>query len=404
MRFKRSVVSIKSLLSQIRGGLIDLQPNFQRGEVWSEPRKQSLVDSVLRKWYIPPIHIVQVKEGHRREVLDGKQRLTAIIEFANDEFPVDGGMEPKNKWIESLDGFTYSGLPPKAKANFDNFNITVLTLVDYGPAEPGELFFRLNQPATLTAAEKRNAFYGSARDQVKEWVQLLESNDIDESVLGFSNVRMAYDDTLARVALTVEYKTLAKKVTADDLVEVYRSENGFSRSTDRTLQSTIRTFSAGARAVQGDVRYNKATLYSWLVFLVRGLPKLDRQAQAAFPDLLSKYLVAFSRQVESVFHRTSRQQGLWDDDIDPRLLLFYQSRATSRVADVSSVVIRDLITWIYFHRFLQESKAPDIERVRNCLTTELTRARKIYDAALGSPFSDEDLERASRKLEWELVR
>src|SRR3954469_15374236 len=99
MRFKRGVVTVDSIVSQVERGHLDLQPSFQRGEIWSDTRKQSLIDSILRGWYVPPIHVVRVKDSTKREVLDGKQRLTSILEFVHGAFAVDGTIEPRHPKI-----------------------------------------------------------------------------------------------------------------------------------------------------------------------------------------------------------------------------------------------------------------------------------------------------------------
>jgi hypothetical protein len=34
----------------LRDGSLDLQPDFQRGSVWSRPKQRLLIDSILRSW------------------------------------------------------------------------------------------------------------------------------------------------------------------------------------------------------------------------------------------------------------------------------------------------------------------------------------------------------------------
>ena len=58
MRLTPSDPDIQTLILRIQSNQIDLQPDFQRGEVWPTPKKQRLVDSILRDWHIPPIHVI----------------------------------------------------------------------------------------------------------------------------------------------------------------------------------------------------------------------------------------------------------------------------------------------------------------------------------------------------------
>ena len=69
---------------------LELNPNFQRGSVWTPAARSYLIDSVLRKLPIPKVYLrtkidVTTKKTVR-EVVDGQQRLRAIIEFADDKF------------------------------------------------------------------------------------------------------------------------------------------------------------------------------------------------------------------------------------------------------------------------------------------------------------------------------
>ena len=262
---------IQTILSRIDDGVLDLQPDFQRGEVWSKSKKQRLVDSVIRDWHVPPLHVIENTSTKGQEVLDGQQRLAAIRDFARGEFVIDGQIEPLDPAIERLDGFKYRDLPTDAKRQFDQFTLRVYRIVDFKTTEPAELFFRLNQPTNLTGAEQRNAFFGPVREQVKRAASLLPSYGLRKEILGFSNSRMAYDDVLCRVALTMERKSIASKISTNDLVELYRSDNPLSEQTERRLNDALALFGEACQLASNRPRFNKATVYSWLVFLVRGL-------------------------------------------------------------------------------------------------------------------------------------
>jgi hypothetical protein len=167
MRLIPSDSDIRTIVSRIFDGDINLQPNFQRGEVWGEVKKVRLIDSILREWHVPPIHVVEIKESGKQDVLDGQQRLVAIRDFVNGDISIDGNIEPLNEDIMKLDGNYYNDLPDFWRRRFDKFTLRVYSITDYLPSEPGELFFRLNQPTNLTSAEQRNAFYGPAREQLE---------------------------------------------------------------------------------------------------------------------------------------------------------------------------------------------------------------------------------------------
>ena len=145
MKLSASDPDIQTLVSRIQNGDLDLQPDFQRGEVWSEAKKRRLIDTILRDWHVPPLHTVET-EGGKSEILDGQQRLAAIRDFVAGDLFVDGMVEPLDPEITAINGASYANLPPNLRRRFDKFSIRVLRITDYKPEEPPELFYRLNQP------------------------------------------------------------------------------------------------------------------------------------------------------------------------------------------------------------------------------------------------------------------
>src|SRR5690349_19082096 len=65
-----------------------LNPDFQRGDMWSPAAKTFLIDTILRKLPIPKVYLRTrvdvVSKKSIREVVDGQQRLRAILSFAED--------------------------------------------------------------------------------------------------------------------------------------------------------------------------------------------------------------------------------------------------------------------------------------------------------------------------------
>jgi len=57
----------------------DYSPPFQRDKVWGLGLKQSLIDSIFRGLYMPPLLVNRV--GRQNQVVDGQQRLTTLFDF-----------------------------------------------------------------------------------------------------------------------------------------------------------------------------------------------------------------------------------------------------------------------------------------------------------------------------------
>ena len=71
------VVSINELTTSD----LNLTPSYQRGDVWTTNDRQALIESVLRGIPLPSIILREVGPSDPQEVVDGKQRLTALLRF-----------------------------------------------------------------------------------------------------------------------------------------------------------------------------------------------------------------------------------------------------------------------------------------------------------------------------------
>lgn len=351
MHLTPSDPDISTLYRKIRQGRLDLQPNFQRGEVWGKLKKQRLIDSILRGWHIPPIHVIQVPKEGRQEVLDGQQRLAAIRDFISGEFPIHGFQEPMEEEIKKLDGLYWNDLSDSERGRIEDFTVRLLTISDYKPGEPGELFFRLNQPTNLTSAEQRNAYFGEARQQVKNLSEYMIEAGYSTESIGFSNSRMAYDDVIAKCLLTLEQQTLSKKITANTVTTRYRESTGFKENLIDSIEISIDILIQSIFQRKTRTRLNKATLYSWFIFLCR-----YNSIYSDEEEIMNEFFDKFETIKE-------RNNDLDSPELVPKgltkkfvidLINIFLDRASSRVSDISSVKLRDLVIWSFFVSFFRK--------------------------------------------------
>lgn len=74
---------------------LDMAPDFQRGHVWTEAQQIAFVEHILKGGEVGKTVIVNVP-GYRAgtytssAIVDGKQRLTALLRFVQNEIPVFG--------------------------------------------------------------------------------------------------------------------------------------------------------------------------------------------------------------------------------------------------------------------------------------------------------------------------
>lgn len=78
-------------------GNLDMSPSYQRNAVWTTRQKSYLVDSILNGYPIPEIYIQEEvdDEGHSKFIIvDGQQRLRAVLEFLDNKFSLNKDESP----------------------------------------------------------------------------------------------------------------------------------------------------------------------------------------------------------------------------------------------------------------------------------------------------------------------
>jgi hypothetical protein len=135
---------------------LELSPDFQRRGVWTSTAKSFLVDTILRGKPFPKIIIMQdFIEGRTvRVVVDGQQRLRAILDFYSDSVRISFAHNRK------LGGLRYSQLPEEMRQSFLQYPISVDVLFSAPRSELLDIFARINRyTVKLNSQELLNAQY-----------------------------------------------------------------------------------------------------------------------------------------------------------------------------------------------------------------------------------------------------
>lgn len=135
-----------------------LSPKYQRNSVWNEKAKSYLIDSIIRDAPIPPIFMRQTIDIEKRksfkEIVDGQQRLTAIIEFYNNKFKISKSHNTDygNKYFDDL--------ATEDKEKFLHYNIITEIINEESDDVIYDMFARLNtNNYVLNRQEIRNTKY-----------------------------------------------------------------------------------------------------------------------------------------------------------------------------------------------------------------------------------------------------
>ena len=224
---------------------IDFHPAYQRkGRLWSEKDKSFLIDSILNGFDIPKIYIADftfVNTGLNIDkklyaVIDGKQRFEAIFDFFEGKYSLDSEFiyyDDSDCKVAGLSYFDLKKLYPSISAKFENFNLSVISVITDEEAKINEMFVRLNKSKALTGAELRNAMEGV----VPKLTRQIIGHSFFKNKIRF-NTKRGQDSNLASKLLLIEFRGLfvdTKKIHLDRFVkeaidaESYDFETAYKR-------------------------------------------------------------------------------------------------------------------------------------------------------------------------------
>lgn len=164
----------------------NLTPDYQRRRVWDNKRKSKLIESFIINVPIPPIFLYEY-DFSKYEVMDGLQRLTAILEFFDDKFTLEG----LDIWSE-LNGKKFSELPEEIRKSIERRYLSgIILLKETAKDEEQEkvmkrfVFERLNTGGIeLSDQEIRNAMYPS---ELNEKISNMAESKVFRMLLGDLN-------------------------------------------------------------------------------------------------------------------------------------------------------------------------------------------------------------------------
>lgn len=315
--------TVETILSQLENKNIDLNPRFQRRDAWGLKGKSRFIESVMLGLPIPQIVLAE-KKGQRGQfiVLDGKQRLLALLQFTG-------------KAEGAQNGFALSGLEARAdlhRKRFSHFqrdpdladdlnaflNNTIRTVVIRNWPNTAFLhlvFLRLNTGSVkLSPQELRQAMVPGP------FTDFVDDTALESMTLRTLLSRSTPDPRMRDVELLVRYLAFRRflpiytgrmkeflDVTCQRLNDVWPAEENGIKSDindfDLGVETLIAVFSQDALARKPESRPFNRAIFDALIFYasdqqVRDAMGADPAAvRAAYADCLRND--AFMEAVES---------------------------------------------------------------------------------------------------------
>lgn len=224
--------SIQSAYSWYREDKLFVNRRYQRKLVWTLEEKQRLIDSILKRYPVPAMLIAERTGGDGSyEIIDGLQRLHAIVSFVEGAFKTTDGKSFDVKQFPTAKGYADAGLFASPGGDLLSQK-EVSTLLDYPLAlsvmrnasdeEVNDVFGRINTYGhRLSDQERRQAGVENDFSRLVRQIACSLRGDESADTLPLKN--------MPAISIDLPMSNHGYEVRAE---EVFWVEEGVLRSTD----------------------------------------------------------------------------------------------------------------------------------------------------------------------------
>lgn len=205
MKIAEGEYSLAEIVDWFRSRELVANNEYQRGGgLWPAQAKSYFIDTILKGFPFPKVYfherLDKKTKRPRREIVDGQQRLSTIVDFADDKFAL--GANARN-----LEGLRFSDLPEEMQDEFWSYTVSVDVIRNADRSEILQMFRRMNAyTLPLNESEKRHSeFFGNFKDWVNSFLDGNGRILTDWEVLTSRQImRMADAEFVADLALAID--------------------------------------------------------------------------------------------------------------------------------------------------------------------------------------------------------
>ncbi len=369
------------------------RPPYQRKAVWNKKKKQALMDSLFRRYYIPKLVIREVRKddsGTVSEIVDGQQRITTVQDFFDNKYPLpktlsDLGDDLAGKYYKDLDTEIRKFIDKSLKYQADVIkNIEEPNNVEHQIIAT-EIFWRLQQGESLNYMEVAHAQLSSlSRNFIVKYSDDLTFDyeaytpiDANKDKLAFFNLldvdngRMKHLQFMARFLLIEkegDYTDLSdKKIT--EFINEYKTKKG------------IGDYSFENEKIATNVKTNLNTFYSIfkddaMLDDNNGIKEFSTEYFIISIYMLIRHLRMYyvlddetKTNIKSFVYDFYKRWKTYDEGTDTDLLTFSNRRQQGE----TDLEVRDMILRQIFFKYVSDNNLELKEKDTNRAFSELQR-------------------------------
>lgn len=301
INFNPSTLPLSTTINQIknkdRNGL-DLQPDYQRGFIWTSDFKDKLIFSVSKNYPIGNVIIRNLEKpkanNAKSEVVDGQQRLTTLYQFMNNEYSVSKDVSRKII-LENLDYFKeerenkkvykvlkrynenktinlkFEDFPERLVEDFRNYPLSITAISNATTDQVSEYFRFVQNQERLKAGEiiksipesELRIFYN----------KILNKNNFFENI-SFDNNRKEFDKIFYSIIGVFERKINLGSTDKIIMNYVQKHDSNLSDEASIYTENMINAINCISKiSLENPLKFNKRTLKLFL--LVSGFNFID---------------------------------------------------------------------------------------------------------------------------------
>lgn len=369
------------------------RPPYQRKVVWNKKKKQALMDSLFRRYYIPKLVIREVRLTEDRavsEIVDGQQRITTVQDFFDNQYPLPKSLEDVSK---ELPGKYYKDLDTEVRKFIDKslkYQADVIKNIDNPSSAEHqiiatEIFWRLQQGETLNYMEIAHAQLSSlSRNFIVKYSDDLtfdyyKYTPIDAnpdkmdffSLLNVENDRMKHLQFMARFLLIENangYTDLSDKKIAEfiDNEKINEGIGNYSFENKPIAQNVIKNLKLFYKIFENDpmLDENNGIKEFSVEYFIISIYMLVRHVRENY--VINEEVQTIIREFVYSYHQRWKT---YDEATDTDLLTFSNRRQQGE----HDLETRDIILRQLFFQYLKNNNFELIEKDNNRAFSELER-------------------------------
>ncbi len=369
------------------------RPPYQRKAVWSKKKKQSLMDSLFRRYYVPKLVVREVRLSDHQtvnEIIDGQQRITTVQEFFENKYALPKSLSDID---EDLAGAYYKDLGSDIRKFIDKslkYQADIIKNIE----EPHnvnhqiiatEIFWRLQQGESLNYMEvahaqlsslTRNFIVKYADDQSFDYKNYspIDSNPDKKpyfSLLNVDNNRMKHLQFMARFVMIEQgsgYADLSDR-KIEEFINNYKQKDGIGNDSfenEPVAISTLKNLKTFYEIFKDDPMLdgNSAIKELSIEYFIISTYMLVRHLRQYY--VLDDSTKTIIREFVYYFHERWKT---YDESTDNDLLTFSNRRQQGE----NDIEVRDRILRQVFFEYLKENEIELIEKDEKRAFSELER-------------------------------